>query len=263
MFISYIDTNNRNRANRVSTQRPLNQRVRRGSSVYLTVYGYGGATYVRVPQLFGMNLLQVRNALWPLGLRVRRVAPADFGRTCARDRVGRIFGQAPAPGTQVRRGSSVRISLYLPFQGRGNITVPSVSNWDITTALNFLRERCLNVTGILLNRTRNAILHGAVVDTRTAEGRQAAPRSGITVRIRITPGGQGRGGRTTVPNLRHTALTFAINQLRITYLTLRSIRFVETQDELLHGRVNSQGPGPGARVRPGSTVDLRIYRKGF
>lgn len=92
MFISYIDTRNRNRANRVSTQRPLNERVRRGSSVYLTVYGYGGAIYVRVPQLFGKNLPQARNVLWPLGLRVRRVAPADFGRTCARDRVGRIFG---------------------------------------------------------------------------------------------------------------------------------------------------------------------------
>jgi len=242
---------------------PPNTRVSRGSTVTLTVWGYGGprpvVQRVIVPDLRDRFLRQANSELRLRGLKNQRFRSNDFARTWDRDLAlgGRVFWQDRAPGTLVRRGSIVRLRVYVLRTGR-TTTVPDLRFADIYSALIGYHQAGLNVRTITYSTTQDLRLHGTVLSTRPPAGRVVPARSPIDVRIRIKRVSSDRSGVHGVPNLLNQDLSRALRGLFNAYHKLRFINVVNTRDYKRHGLVFSQSVSPGVRIHNRNQVGLNV-----
>jgi eukaryotic-like serine/threonine-protein kinase len=139
----------------------------KGSSV--TIWESTGSGKIKVPSLIGDTPAQARQTLTQAGLipKIRRVTTAPAGT-----QPNTVFGQNPAPGTQVAKGSQVRLNVYSVTSN----AMPSLINDDPGAAANTLESSPYKVSFQLI-RTKfvqscnnPAVLPGNVCSTSPVPG---------------------------------------------------------------------------------------------
>jgi beta-lactam-binding protein with PASTA domain len=224
--------------------------VTRESAVTLFV---SAVRTVRVPSVVGTKSAVAARRLRALGLA--STATTVTSRTAA----GMVISQSPAAGTQVGKGSTIALKI-----SRGLATVP-----DVVGSKRAAAEGTLRAAGLVPSvfTVPAAQARGTV----TAQRPQAGTRvpKGSKVRINVSNGTG--GGATTAPTTTTTTTTPAATvrvpsfvgasgtfaQRRLVNAGLRA-RVVYVRSSQTAGRVLSQSPAAGTRVRRGTRVLLNV-----
>lgn len=216
----------------VVDQAPRETRVPVNSVVIL---GTSDGSLVVVPNLLGRPLPAAISVLQKSDLREQRVQEES------RAPRGSIIAQSPAEGTEVRRGSTVRITVA---EAPPNVWVRSFVGAPFEDAQRELTAARLRVR--LQWRTSSAP-RGEVMD-------QAPREAEVPVGTLVTLGASD-GSMVRVPALRDMPLERARAELRERDL----VAAVEEQvGAATPGRVLGQRPGPGSEVRRGATVVVTV-----
>ena len=185
----------------VVTQHPApNTKVPRGSKVRLnvstgsatpattttatttrTTTTTSAATRVRVPKVVGLQQAAAQRRLNRARLRSRVVYVSSTKPS------GQVIAQAPPAGTQVRRGSRVRIDVSLGPTPAATKTVPNVVGQDQQTATTTLQDAGFSVQTIMVPVT-DPSQAGTVVDEQPAGGTKAPRGSQVTIYVGQTTG---------------------------------------------------------------------------
>ena len=132
------------------------------------------ATPVRVPRVVGLAQTPALRRLNTLGLLptvvyVRSSQPAN-----------RVVAQRPAPGTTLRRGSRVRVSVSTGPNPQPNASVPNVVGQDQAAAVQALKDAGFKVA--VLNRpTTDQSKDGVVVEEQPRAGSSIPGGSQVTI----------------------------------------------------------------------------------
>ncbi|NOZ26535.1 MAG: PASTA domain-containing protein [Chloroflexi bacterium] len=157
---------------RVAAQEPAaGTEVPRGSVVRIVVWQL---RRVAVPNLIGMTRGEAEAALTAAGLTL---APDVEERpTDAASDDGRVAAQEPAAGTEVPRGTSVRIALWR----LARVTVPDVVERTESDARAMLAEAGLRVR-VETRRVTDPALANLVLEQSPAAGAEVAPNTVVTL----------------------------------------------------------------------------------
>ena len=180
---------------RVTAQRPAaGSRVPKGTRVRLNVSNGAGATTtsattttattttttpvgkVAVPSLVGANQTDAQRRLLGKGLRARVVYVSSS------EPVNRVVQQQPAAGTQVGRGTRVRISVSTGPSPGASRTVPDVVGEDEATAKSDLAQAGFNA--VVLRETANDPSQvGQVIEEQPGAGSRAPAGAQVTIYV--------------------------------------------------------------------------------
>jgi serine/threonine-protein kinase len=149
---------------------------------------------------------------------------------------GRVVATSPAAGSAVA-DQEVRLVVS---SGPPRVDVPAVDGVGFAQARRRLAARGLAAER--LNVFADGVARGLVVGTDPPAG--SSLEQGSTVKVQVSAGSD----EVVVPDLRGTDLADAVARLRALDLVPRQLLF--------GGHVLDQSPGPGSRVRRGSTVVL-------
>ena len=149
-----------------------------GSTVRITI-GSGPAE-AKVPELQGQTPVQAAEILEDTGLRLgtRSEAPSETVPA------GQIVDQQPLPGTDLRRGSSVSITVSTGPDAPDPVPVPDVRGQNVDTAVTTLYD-ALFISDVVEVRSDQPA--GTVVSTDPAAGTPSDPYA-ITVTISVSSG---------------------------------------------------------------------------
>lgn len=220
-------------AGTVVSQQPAEGEIAaRGSAVRLGVSsGPAAAPYVVVPNLVGAPLERARTQLGK--------APVALSERAAREPVGTVLEQTPAPGTRVAPGATV--SIVVSSGGRPEvIELPDVvgrGGDEAVAALSEFRVERETVPG--------TAPPGRVLAQQPASGTPVAP--GGVVRLRISD-----GSRVVAPAFVRMTLAEARAAGRAGGLVVAPS---DSDDAAL---VTAQEPPPGTEVARGSAVRLVV-----
>jgi len=152
-------------------QRPLaNDTVKIERRIYLVLSG--GQPIVSVPVLKGKSLVDARFSLERIGLNLGKIDsiasdnPKDM-----------IFDQQFAPGTQLKQGDSVGVSLSIG-QGIGTILVPNLIGKSLLEAEKVLADSSLKVGKINYQRSFS-LLPNTVLDQYPSKGNKLNPGDSV------------------------------------------------------------------------------------
>ncbi len=163
-------------AGHVLAQDPAgDERVVRGGTVTLTL-SLGPENLV-VPDIVGATAEVARNQVEEAGLVWREGEPG-YSDTVPE---GRVLAVDPAPGTEIRPGEEVTVTLS---RGRAPISVPSVIGVHVHLATLQLQQAGLQATTVDVESTRPA---GEVVNQDPAPGSGAEPGDTVTLEVSSGP----------------------------------------------------------------------------
>ncbi len=131
---------------------------------------------VRVPNLVGLQQTAAQRRLNSAGLRSRVVYVASSKPA------GQVVDQQPSGGTQVRRGSRVRIDVSLGSNPAPTASVPDVVGQDQQTATTTLQNAGFSVETITVPVT-DPSQAGNVVDEQPGGGTKAPQGSQVTIYV--------------------------------------------------------------------------------
>ena len=131
---------------------------------------------VRVPNVVGIQQSPAQRRLNSAGLRSRVVYVASSKAK------GLVIDQGPKAGTQVRRGSRVRIDVSLGPNPGSQANVPDVVGQDQQTATSRLQSAGFTVQTIMVPVT-DPSQDGVVVDEQPAGGSKAPEGSQVTIYV--------------------------------------------------------------------------------
>lgn len=212
-----------------------------GVAVWWFVF-HRGAAKRTVPAVTGMPLAAAAvNALQDRGFKVRVVSQVHAGRA------GTIFGEIPAAGSRVGKGSTVEI-----LESKGPATVPVPNAVGLAEAAG--RDR-LVAAGFKVNEVR--IFGNEKVGSITAQSPAAgskAPR-GSTVRINVSQG----SATVIVPNIVGSSVGNA--ETTLAKAGLKGVVQLHVPSAQPPGTVVAQDP-PGGQAKRGSEVKLNVSTGG-
>lgn len=136
---------------------------------------------VRVPSVVGLQQSAAQRRLHSAGLTSRVVYVASPKPA------GQVIDQGPSAGTQVKRGSRVRIDVSLGSNPGPTTTVPDVVGQDQQTATTTLQNAGFSVQTITVPVT-DPSQAGTVVDEQPGGGSKAPQGSQVTIYVGQTTG---------------------------------------------------------------------------
>ncbi|HEY64185.1 MAG TPA: PASTA domain-containing protein [Caldilineae bacterium] len=228
---------------RVARQSPApGERVPPGTAIHIVVWRF---PHVVVPELTGMTLEGATEALRAVGLELDPDVGERATDEAAND--GRVAAQEPTAGTEVLRGSAVRIVIW---------RVPRVAVPNLIGMTREEAEAALTAAGLTLDpNVRERPTNTASDDGRVAAQRPTAGTEvsrGTSVRIVLW-----RFARVTVPNVVERTESAAREILVQAGLRV-SVETRRVTDPTLANIVLEQDPAAGAEVAPNTIVTLVI-----
>jgi beta-lactam-binding protein with PASTA domain len=193
---------------------------------------------VTVPDVRGQNRATAAETLTAARLRLGETSDRESDRA-----VGTVVDQTPAPGTVVRPGTAVQVSIAVPLPAK----VPDLRGQDRAKAAATLTTARLRLGEISERPSERPI--GTVVDQTPPAGTVVRPGTSVQVSLAVpTP--------ATVPDLRgqdreKAAATLTTARLRLGEITQRP-------SELAVGTVVDQTPAAGTSARPGTAVQVSL-----
>jgi serine/threonine-protein kinase len=131
---------------------------------------------VGVPSVVGLQQTAAQRKLQRAGLR------ATIAYVASSRPAGTVVRQTPAPGTSVRRGSRVRLSVSVGSAPKPQTTVPDVTGEDESSATTRLQQAGFTVVTID-EPTSDPSQDGIVLDEEPAPGSQAPQGSQVTIYV--------------------------------------------------------------------------------
>jgi serine/threonine-protein kinase len=214
-------------------------RLAKGSIV--TVFVSTGKREVRVPSVVGKSEADAVAEITRAGLEARSV-PVNSGQPA-----GIVTAQAPAPGTTLVEGTTVRINVS---SGPKQVAVPSVVGLFYDTAAAQLQSADFAVAR---NDVDSDEPKGTVVQQDPAGNSTASKGSTVTLSVSKGP------TTVEVPDVTGLDLASARQTLRAAGFTV-TVTVTDTEDESLDGLVASQTPLGGTQAEPKSTVSIEVWR---
>lgn len=161
---------------------------------------------------------------------------------------GLICRQHPLPGSVVRRGSKVVVSVS---KGPAKKPVPDLTGLSVSEASALLYEGGMRV-GELEYRYSDEVGEGRVIESNPPTGAELAPGSPVNLVL-----SRGPEPKVTVPNLVGRRLSVARSLLKDRGLVVGDISH-QVSTEFYAGTVIRQNPRAGAEVPKGSSVSLVV-----
>ena len=235
----------RARLDRVLRQDPdPGEQAAKGDTVTLAVSR--GPGKVRVPSV--RNLTE-RAAFKELErAELRATADPQASRSVKK---GSVIGTAPREGTEVDRGSRVRLFVS---SGPERITVPDVVGLSRQSAESRLDREGLTVQ---VQTQESQEPKDEVIAQSPAQGTQLDSGDRVTITVSAGPGEDEAVPQVSVPDVEGLSERDALRTLRAQGLT-GTVRERKTDDEDADGTVIAQRPGAGARLETGQNVIIVV-----
>ena len=212
----------------------------------LAAGAWGGWTYlvphvVAVPRVLGQPLEEARARLEARGLAVR-IAEGEYDE---RVEAGRVLTQRPAPGTELREGSTV---VLTPSLGPPPVRVPDLTDRTLEEAASLLERRGLAL-GEATERYDERFAAGHIIRQDARAGERIPRGSVVSVVVSKGP------APVPVPSVVGETREDAESLLGATWVVDVRERY---SDEVERGHVISQTPPPKTKLQPGGTVTVVI-----
>jgi serine/threonine-protein kinase len=201
--------------------------------------GVGGAEEVTVPQVIGRTEADAERELRTAGLKIeRREVPDEVNPA------GQVVAQEPLANLQVRRGSTVIISVST---GAPIVDVPDVRNRPLDPA-----REALTAAGfrIVINSVNSDKEPNTVIDQSPAAGTKAPKGSNVT--LNVSKGLE----QIAVPNVRGRTRDDAANLLG--QAGFRTTSRTESSEDFDFGQVIRTEPASGTPLERNSVVTLVV-----
>jgi serine/threonine-protein kinase len=202
--------------------------------------GNSGARTVTLRDFRGKPFTEAKLLLEDRGLRVEENLEIN-------DSVpeGQIFDQAPPPGTKLRPGQAVTLTVS---QGRGRVAVPDVTGDSLDDAQSRLRDAGLEVR--FRQEPSNRVDQGKVIRTNPAARVQVD--KGSTVEVFVSSGVE----LVKVPDVTGEDAVSAAAKLGASGFDVENVS--ESSDTVDAGKVIRTEPSAGSLVSKGSKVRLVV-----
>jgi beta-lactam-binding protein with PASTA domain len=224
-----------NAAGRVAAQRPAaNERMARGATVELDLYGDYSEPAVGIPDLTGRTMNEAQQALASAGLTL---APRLIGPAPTPEQSRRVAGQRPAAGVSVAPGSSVEIDVYGDYVAPGRV-LPDVVGLTLQEASAALQTLSLAIEPALRGPAPSPTEALRVASQEPAAG--SSVTAGATVQVELW--GDYVSPQPDVPNLIETG-----NRLGPEVPDLQcpaTMTFVKVADRFLSDQLRPLWPPP-------------------
>ena len=202
--------------------------------------GVGGAQKVTVPLVIGHTDADAERELRDAGLKPVKKEVQDEN-----NEAGKVFGQDPAANAQVKKGSSVTITVS---SGAPIVEVPDVRNRLVDSATDVLTTAGFRVVDNAVNSDK--VPPDTVIDQSPAPG-EMKPK-GSTVTLTVSKGIE----QVVVPNVRGKTVSDAANTLG--QAGFRTTTRNEASEDFDPGTVIRTEPASGTPLDRNSTVTLVV-----
>lgn len=232
----------------VQSQTPKGGRAKRGTSVTLRIHPkFVSLTWV--PDVTGMTGTAAKARLERWGFKVRRL---PGGPAPSQDRDFAVRRQAPAPGTRLKRGAEVRITVYSSHVRM--VTVPNFIGANVDGAISRLRALGL--------KTRRRGGGDAPSRRKAFTVTYQNPKSNARIKAGTTVTLSAYGAYVrliTLPDLAGQSYRAASANLKVLGLKVRRQDVGRAPSRRQAFTVARQRPRAKTRVKAGTTVMLSAY----
>ena len=167
-----VSSNKVKAGNVVDTEPAPGERVECESEVLMLVSK--GAKVSTVPDVVGLTEDEAESQIEDAGL-VFNVEEEDSDLP-----EGQVIEQDPGGGSEVRKGSSVEVTVS---NGEGTVTVPNVEGQPQDTAINQLRSRGATNIRVIRQETDDSSLDGRVISQAPSGGSQIRATDQVTIYV--------------------------------------------------------------------------------
>ncbi|MCR5665452.1 MAG: Stk1 family PASTA domain-containing Ser/Thr kinase [Eubacterium sp.] len=197
---------------------------------------------VTMIDLTDMSYDAAEDALEELGLTI------ENGGTVSSDSIeeGNVVSQDVEEGEEISKGSTVTVTLS---SGAGEISVPDVTGYEESSAINTLEDKGLKYTREY--EYSDSVASGKVISTSPEAG--SSVKEGDTVTITISQGVE----TVQVPDVTGKTKKKAKSALKAAGLELGNVTS-EYSDSVAKGKVISQGVSAGKYVDSGTSVSIVV-----
>ena len=202
---------------------------------------------LEVPDVKGLTFEEAQAELYEKGLGIKNAGSSASEQYEA----GQIISQTPDALTKAEEHTTIEVIVS---SGKGEVSVPSVTGMDETTAYNTLSNA--GFTPVKDYAYNGDVAQGNVIEQSPAAG--SLGKSGDSVKIVISRGTEQEGAATTaVPSvlgLTEDAARAAIQNAGLTVGNITS----GNSDTVASGQIISQSPAADAAVDPNTAVDFVV-----
>ena len=202
---------------------------------------------VEVPDVKGLTFDEAQSTLNDLGLGIKNAGTAASEVYEA----GQIISQTPDALTKAESHTTIEVVVS---SGKGEVSVPSVTGMDETTAYNTLSNA--GFTPVKDYAYNADIAQGNVIEQSPAAG--SLGKAGDSVKIVISRGSEQEGATTvavpSVVGLTEDAARAAIQNAGLQVGNISS----GNSDTVASGQIISQSPVADTAVDPGTSVDFVV-----
>ena len=202
---------------------------------------------IEVPDVKGLTFEEAQAELYEKGLGIKNAGSSASEQYEA----GQIISQTPDALTKAEEHTTIEVIVS---SGKGEVSVPSVTGMDETTAYNTLSNA--GFTPVKDYAYNGDVAQGNVIEQSPAAG--SLGKSGDSVKIVISRGTEQEGAATTaVPSvlgLTEDAARAAIQNAGLTVGNITS----GNSDTVASGQIISQSPAADTAVDPNTAVDFVV-----
>lgn len=251
----FLETDNQALIGRVARQEPAaGTKQPRGSEVKIYTYRYLTTDKVEVPNVVGLTSKQAEADLGKAGLEVSRMSAYTDNPAL----VGKVVKQDHAPGNKIMRRSVITITIYRV--SANTLTLPNLVGLNRTQVTSQLLKAGYKVHDLVVFKeveTSDAKLHDKVASQMPLAGQALPANSHVTVTVykRTVP------DQVEVPMVSGLPLNQARDRLHSAKLNAHADAVYEVANQReKDNTVAIQTPAAGAKVKPATTVNLKLYR---
>ena len=221
-----------------------------GASAYLTLTVLiKGEDTVVVPDLAGRDVVYALEVLSDLGLHIK-VIESDFS-----DRIPKhhVISQDKPPGTEIKKGREIRITLS---KGPRHIPMPNVGGLSAVQARIILEENTICVAGMARIHHRSGKKDTVIAQSPTAgtivrRGACAALLTSLGPRPKVY----------IMPSFAGEILEAVVRKTDLAGLAIGNLRYAQTGTSP-ENTIRHQSPKAGWPITAGKTIELVINRRG-
>lgn len=200
-----------------------------------------------VPDLVGLPESEVESRLADNGLTLQAAPGGD--RYDERVEAGRVLEQSPGPGSLVKRGSAVEVTVSL---GPERLVVPELEGQAVQAA-----QVTLVASGMTVGRTATVFHAGCLPGTVVEQVPQAATRVGRDAAVDLYVCQESRRDTYLMPDLTYRSFTAVRRYFDRRGFRMGTVRF-EPYEGISPGIVLRQYPLPGHPLRRKDVISLVV-----
>jgi serine/threonine-protein kinase len=204
---------------------------------------FGGASSFNLRSVVGEPVAEATTKLKNDGLAV------DTSNQASNDTAGTVISTAPSPGSLVKKGQTVTLSVAVPAPVT-KVAVPSgLVGATQSQAQSILQGKGLNST--VVYHTSTSVAKGVVISSNPSSGSKVAQGSPVTLTV------SSGVANVSVPSLIGQTQNQAYPLLQAAGLSVGNVTN-QTSDTVPAGVIISSSPNAGTPVAPGSSVSIVV-----